>query len=55
MSTKPVRLDEEMLNTLAEKRQGWETPNECLKRLMNGRKCSKVSQIKSEVEDSDES
>ncbi len=53
MSTKPVRLDKELIDTLAEKRIGFETPNECLKRLLGGQ-CSKVSQTKSEVEDSNE-
>lgn len=33
--TKTVRLDEEVMNTLAEKRDGFETPNECLKRILN--------------------
>ena len=37
MSTKAVRLDKEVLDTLAEEREGFETPNECLKRLLNGK------------------
>ena len=37
MSTKAVRLDSELMKTLAEKRKGFETPNECLKRLLNGK------------------
>ena len=32
--TKTVRLDNELMDTLAEKREGFETPNECLKRLL---------------------
>ena len=39
MSTKAVRLDKEVMNTLAENREGFETPNECLKRLLNQRGC----------------
>ena len=37
--TKTVRLDKEVMNTLAENREGFETPNECLKRLLNQRGC----------------
>jgi len=35
--TKTVRLDKEVMNTLADNREGFETPNECLKRLLNGK------------------
>ena len=52
---KTVRLDEELLDTLAEKRQKWETPNQCLKRLLNQKSCSGNNQTKQEVEDIDES
>ena len=38
--TKTVRLDKEVMNTLAENREGFETPNECLKRLLNQRGCT---------------
>ena len=37
MSTKAVRLDSELMKTLAKEREGFETPNECLKRLLNGK------------------
>ncbi len=37
MSTKAVRLDSELMDKLAEEREGFETPNECLKRLLNGK------------------
>jgi hypothetical protein len=49
--TKAVRLDKDIMNTLAEKREGFETPNECLKRLLDGqmRPCA------DEVVDSNES
>lgn len=55
MSTKAVRLDSELMDTLAEERKGFETPNECLKRLLNGksRPCTVAEADK--VEDSDES
>ena len=39
MSTKAVRLDKEVMDTLADNREGFETPNECLKRLLNQRGC----------------
>jgi len=38
MSTKAVRLDEDVMDTLAKNREGFETPNECLKRLLDGHK-----------------
>jgi len=39
--TKTVRLDKEVMETLADKRQGFETPNDCLKRILNGhRSCN---------------
>jgi len=53
MSTKAVRLDSEIMDTLAEKREGFETPNECLKRLLNSKCADKIKTNK--VEDSDES
>ena len=54
MSTKAVRLDSEIMDTLAKEREGFETPNECLKRLLNGkaRPC-KTEEQEEEVEDSE--
>lgn len=52
--TKTVRLDSELMETLAEKREGFETPNECLKRLLNG-KCAdsnKVTEVEEDAESS---
>jgi len=51
--TKAVRLDKELMNTLAEKRQGFETPNECLKRLLNDKigNCVRRNRFTNEVED----
>ena len=49
-NSKVVRMDKDMLDTLAEKRVGFETPNECLKRLLNG-KCADNSSKVSEVEE----
>ena len=41
IETKTVRLDKEVMETLANKRQGFETPNDCLKRILNGpRSCN---------------
>jgi len=50
-NSKVVRMDKDMLDTLAEKRVGFETPNECLKRLLNGksRPCTAAEVV--EVED----
>lgn len=50
MSTKAVRLDSELMNTLAEEREGFETPNECLKRLLNG-KCAVSNKVTKVEED----
>lgn len=50
--SKTVRLDTELMDTLAEKREGFETPNECLKRLLNG-KCADSNKVTNEVEDSE--
>ncbi len=35
--SKTVRLDKELMDSLAEQREGFETPNDCLKRLLNGK------------------
>ena len=55
--SKTVRLDKELMETLADEREGFETPNECLKRLLNGktRLCTpaEVKAIAEEVEDSE--
>ena len=37
--SKTVRLDKELMDSLAEQREGFETPNDCLKRLLNQRGC----------------
>jgi hypothetical protein len=52
MSTKAVRLDSEIMETLADEREGFETPNECLKRLLNGksRPCKAVDEVEDSVE-----
>ncbi len=50
MSTKAVRLDSELMDTLAEQRNGFETPNECLKRLLTQHGCV----IKKDEEEEDE-
>lgn len=51
MSSKAIRVDNELMDTLAEKREGFETPNECLKRLLNG-KCADSNKV-TEVEEDD--
>ena len=55
LESKSVRLDKEVINTLAEKRMGFETPNDCLKRLLNQKSCSENNQTKQESEDVNES
>ena len=49
--SKAIRIDNELMDTLAEKREGFETPNECLKRLLNGN-CGDSNNV-TEVEDSE--
>jgi len=57
--SKTVRLDKELMDSLAEEREGFETPNDCLKRLLNGksRPCTsaevKATTTEDEVEDSE--
>jgi len=55
MSTKAVRLDSEIMDTLAEEREGFETPNECLKRLLNGKSRPCTAAEVTEVEDNETS
>ena len=55
MSTKAVRLDSELMDTLAKERNGFETPNECLKRLLNGKTGPCTPAEANRVEDSGES
>jgi len=44
-----------LMDSLAEKREGFETPNDCLKRLLNGksRPCTPAEADANEVEDSE--
>ena len=57
--SKTVRLDKELMDSLAEQREGFETPNDCLKRLLNGksRACTpavaNTTATAEEVEDSE--
>ena len=53
--SKSVRLDKEVIDTLAEKRVGFETPNECLKRLLDQKSCSDNNQTNQEMKDNNES
>ena len=42
--TKTVRLEPEVMDTLADMRQGFESPNDCLKRVLsNPRNCNPKS------------
>lgn len=52
--TKTVRLDEDVMKTLADKREGFETPSDCLKRLLNDkRKCHSIHKEKLSEEHED--
>ena len=53
--SKTVRLDKELMDSLAEKREGFETPNDCLKRLLNGkaRPCTPAEAEANEVKEDD--
>lgn len=53
--SKSVRLDKEVIDTLAKKRMGFETPNDCLKRLLNQKSCSDNNQVKQESKENEES
>jgi len=48
--TKTVRLDKEVMKTLADEREGFETPNDCLKRILNGHRTCKVDDEEDEEE-----
>ena len=50
---KTVRLDTDVIKSLSNHRKGWETPNDCLKRLLNQRACT-VSNKKTEEKDDDD-
>jgi len=50
MSSKAIRVDNDLMETLADKREGFETPNECLKRLLNG-KCADSNKVTKVEED----
>lgn len=41
--SKTVRLDEDVINTLAKQRCGFESPNECLKRILGTSESCKLS------------
>jgi len=46
--TKPVRFEPEVMQSLSKHRKGFETPNDCLKRLLNQRACTQVENRKKE-------
>ena len=48
--TKTVRLDKDVMKTLAEEREGFETPNDCLKRLLHDKRSCNVTKEESEPE-----
>ena len=50
MSSKQIRVDSEVMKELAKKRNGFETPNECIKRLLGENPCA-VEETKEEIKD----
>ena len=48
---KTVRLDSEVMEELAKKRNGFETPNDCIKRLLGKNPCT---QAMTTIEEDDE-
>lgn len=45
---KSVRLDADVMTTLADNRQGFESPNDCLKRLLEQNNCGSQNNQKQE-------
>ncbi len=54
-NSKTVRLDAEIIDTLANLRKGFETPSDCLKRLLGERSCLSQSKPKSKEVQENES
>lgn len=52
--TKCVRLDDEVMKSLAECREGFESPNECLKRILKGQRPCTVADKEEEVQEDSE-
>jgi len=51
---KTVRLDSEVMDELAQRRNGFETPNDCIKRLLVNTPCTQ-EKTKEEDEEDDNS
>ncbi len=49
---KTVRLDSEVMEELAQRRNGFETPNDCIKRLLGKDPCTQA--MKTNEEDDEE-
>ena len=49
---KTVRLDSEVMEELSQRRNGFETPNDCIKRLLGKGPCTQV--VKTNEEDDEE-
>lgn len=54
MSTKAIRVDDDVMNTLADKREGFETPNECLKRILQEQNTCHVRKMEGPEEPEDD-
>ena len=52
---KTVRLDSEVMEELAQKRNGFETPNDCIKRLLGKRPCTEDMKTNEKDEENDNS
>jgi len=48
---KTVRLDSEVMEELSQKRNGFETPNDCIKRLLGKSPCTQAKKTNEEDED----
>lgn len=55
-TTKNVRLDNDVMKTLAKARQGFESPNDCLKRILSQSPCKpkRSSDVTEDAEDTED-
>ena len=51
---KTVRLDSEVMEELSERRNGFETPNDCIKRLLGKNPCKESTKNNEEDEEENE-
>ena len=51
---KTVRLDSEVMEELAQRRNGFETPNDCIKRLLGKSSCKENAKTNEEDDEENE-